>query len=181
MASIETQVTLDEVTAAIVATLATVFDEAVQTVAAYPDQRTKIATPAILIECVEMAPAEDPGTEQTALRCRFEAHCLVSGYESGAKAAVRTLAAQVSHAVRQSRWGLPVGSADLLGARPDDYFPELEETEVWIVEWEQTIHVGSESIWSPPEDWVEPGEVWVGITPDIGLPHVDDYVKVTDD
>lgn len=185
MADFETAVTIDELTDAIVAGLRAAFpaegEGAIITVAAYPDERVKVATPAILVECIEMQPGTDPGTDQTSLDCRFEARVLVSGYESAPRKAVRSLAAAVAHVVRQNRWGLTVAPAELIGAFPDDWRPEREEYDVWRVEWNQTCHIGGASIWAPDPDAVTPSEVYVGLTPDIGPEHIDDYVQVTDD
>lgn len=92
---------------------------------------------------------------------------------------MRSLAVSVSHAVRLQTWGLPVEPARFLGAYPDDFRPELPDIEVWRVEWEQDIHVGT-SVWSPDPDAVVTAEVYIGCPPEIGEGHEDAYELLTE-
>lgn len=190
MAVVDTQVTLDELTDAIVATLQAALGESV-TVVAYGEnegeeesdrkRRRKLQTPAVVVELVEMQEGEDLGTDQLPAELRFDAYCLVSGYDEAPRRAVRALAMAVSRAVRLNRWGLPVAPSKWIGAFPDEFSRfDLKDFDVWRVEWSQLAHFG-ESVWLPDPDAIVPTEVYVGVTPDIGPDHVDDYVLVTED
>jgi hypothetical protein len=59
----------------------------------------------------------------------------------------------------------------------DAFEQELLGYLVWRVEWSHEIDLG-ESIWT--DEGITPSQVFLGITPEIGLPHVDDYIEVTD-
>lgn len=49
------------------------------------------------------------------------------------------------------------------------------KTALWGVSWRQEVHAGT-AIWS--NEGVLPAEVYVGVDPDIGIPHKDDYTRV---
>jgi hypothetical protein len=49
---------------------------------------------------------------------------------------------------------------------------------IWAVTWRQTIRMSEEDL---VEDGIIPTDVYVGVTPDVGPPHIDDYVEVTAD
>ena len=73
------------------------------------------------------------------------------------------------------RWGLPVGAADVLGCRPDDFDPGLEQYECWRVEWQQVIHLGT-SDWT--SDGATPTDPAVSFVPAIGAEHEADYLHL---
>lgn len=178
MANADTMTTLDAVHDGIVAAIKAQFPD-LKTVEAYRLERRNLPTPACLIELTEMDASDmDPGTEQMAVDARFEAK-LVIGFRQGCKnpkLEIRKLAAAVTAFVRLQRWGCPIGPAEVIGAYPDDFDPELDQFECWRVEWRQVIHLG-ESVW---KDWNE-GEVptpaysWA---PDIGVGNEDKYTEL---
>lgn len=155
MANANTVTTLDVVHDGIVLAIKAQFPD-IKTVEAYRLDRKSLPLPACLIEMTEMEVDMDvdPGTEQLAVTARFEAR-LVLGFRQGSKNAkleVRKLAAAVASFARLQRWGCPIGPADVIGAYPDDFDPELEQYECWRVEWTNLIHIG-ESVWNwPPGD-----------------------------
>lgn len=169
-----TEVTLDKVHDGILAAIRAQFP-ALRTVDAYRLDRKSLPTPACLVELTEMEAdmADDPGTEQLAVMARFEAR-FVLPFRQGAKNArleVRKLAAAFAAFARLNRWGCPIGPAEVLGAFPDDFDPELDQFEVWRVEWQQVIHLGS-TVWK--DDGVVPVPV-ASWSPDIGPGHEADY------
>ncbi len=180
MANADTEVTLDQLHDAIVAAIQAQFPD-LQTVEFYSDQRTDaMPKPACLLELAEMdaAPDIDPGTEQLAMQCRFEARLVIGFRTVKAKLEIRKLAGAFAAWLRKEnqRWGLPVGPAEVIGCYQDDFVPDLDQYEVWRVEWVQVIHLG-ESVWK--DDGTEvPTTVYLGQYPEIGLAHVDDYVQV---
>lgn len=173
-----TEVTLDQVHDGIVSTLQTQFP-AVH-VEAYRTDRKELPVPAILVELTEFedAPDHDPGTGQLAVLATFEA-IVVIGFRQpdgrNPKREVRNLAAAVAAFARLQRWGCPIGPAMVTGAHPDDFHPELDQFEVWAVEWRQIVHLG-ETVWkggNPPPDGVN-----ASFAPLIGPPHEGDYEQV---
>ena len=155
MANADTVTTLDAVHAGILTALRAQFP-AFKTVEAYRTDRSSVALPACLIDMTEMEAAMDidPGTEQLAVTARFEA-ILIIGFKQGrgvnAKLEIRKLAAAVAAFTRLHRWGCPIGPAQVIGAYPDEFNPELDQFECWRVEWTNVIHLG-QSVWNWPPD-----------------------------
>lgn len=185
MANANTAVTLDAVHAAIVAKIAAQYPT-VHTVAAYRLDRKSLPLPAILVELTEMeaAPAGDaldPGTGQLSVWARFEARVILGFRTTNAKLEVRKLAAALAQYVHLNRWGVPVGPAEVIGCYEDDFGQvgangELEQFEIWRVEWRQVIHIGS-SVWT---DTVTPDQPVYSWVPDVGIGHEADYLPLED-
>jgi hypothetical protein len=175
-----TKVDLGDLHDAIVDRIAEAFP-ALQTVAAYreEDERTQLMLPACLVELAEMEadPDEDPGTEQLAIWCRFEAQIIVGFRESRAKVEVRKLAAALARFTLRNRWGLPVGPAQVAGCYRDDFDPQLDQFEVMRLEWRQLVHIG-DSVWTG--EGVTPTEIRYSWAPKIGLPFRDNYRTLED-
>jgi hypothetical protein len=173
-----TQIDLDQLHSAIVTAIAAAFPQ-FQTVATYPEvsDRQTLATPACIIELTEMeaAPEDDPGTEQLAMVATFEARIIIGFRTPDAKRAIRKLAGALAAFVLRKRWGLPVGPAEVLDARPDDFSPELDQYEVWRVEWQQVIHLGA-SVWL--DSGVTPADIRVSWVPRVGPPYESEYLPV---
>lgn len=172
-----TEITLDELHAGILAAIRAQFPE-LQTVDAYSEERGKIAAPACLIELTDFEPdaAEDGGTGQLVGVANFSARFLIGFRQPGMrpKLEIRRLALAFAAFAHKQRWGLPIGGAQVVGAWSDDSDPELDQYEVWRVEWRHVIDLG-ETVWKPG---VRPTGVWLGIAPAIGAAHIDDYVKI---
>lgn len=179
MANANTVTTLDSVHAGIVNAIKAKFPQ-LQTVEAYRLDRKTLPHPACLIELTEMEPADmDPGTEQLAVMARFEAK-LVIGFRQGInnpKLEIRKLAAAFCAFVRLQRWGLPIGPAEFIGAYPDDFDSELDQFEVWRVEWRQIIHLG-ESVWADWNAGSPPSQVLYSWVPEIGQANESKYTHV---
>jgi hypothetical protein len=177
MSNANTETTLDAVHAGIVSAISAKFPD-LQTVEAYRLDRKSLKVPACLVELTDWDTRvdPDPGTEQLAVMARFEARFIMSFRQGAAnpKLEVRKLAAAFAAFAKFQRWGCPIGPAEILSAAPDDFDPELDQFEVWCVEWQQIIHLGA-SVWEMPPDWI-PTEVYLGFAPDIGPEHIDDYI-----
>lgn len=142
----------------------------------YPELAKKIVSPAVLIELSELVPADDPGTGELALTARFSAY-IVLQRSSRAKLDAANLAAAVAlNIYAASRFGQPIGPAQISRVAPDEFKPELFGYVVWVVEWTHEIRVG-ESVWDGAG--ITPTEIYLGIAPNIGLAHADDYHQVT--
>ena len=166
-----TEIDLDDLIAAIVASIDAAFPT-FATVEAYREDRKELALPACLVTLSDFEAFDDPGTEQLALTTRFEVHVILGFRTSASRRAAPKLAAAVAHHINGSRWGQPVSPAVVSVIEPDDFAPELDEFEVWRIDWSQVVHVGA-SVWV--DDGTLPTEVWGGWAPDIGPPNVGDY------
>lgn len=99
-----------------------------------------------LLELSEMDASEaDPGTDQQALVARFEAEIVMKSLQTNAKVQVRALAGSfASFLRRKSRWpNVLTGPARVVGVYKDDFSPELDQYEVWRVEWTHEIWLGA--------------------------------------
>ena len=133
---------------------------AIQTCEVYPTERRKIIAPAVFVELVSLEPGKDPGTEELALRARFEARVVVDGTVEDASIVVRELAAEVARVVNKNTWETEkVSPGEFVSAEVDGFKPELDAYQVWVVEWFHELHVGK-SIWS--ETGVIPHVIRVG-------------------
>lgn len=153
-----TEVTLDQVHDGIVSTLQAQFPAV--NVEAYRLDRKDLPLPSILVELTEMevVPELDPGTGQLAVMATFEAQVVIGFRQPGknAKREIRNLAGALAAFARLQRWGCKIGPAQVVGAYRDDFEPELDQYEVWRVEWQQVVHLG-ETVWkggNPPPDTV---------------------------
>lgn len=182
---------------AIVADIKAAFPQ-LQTVEFYREDRKILHTPACLLELTELEalPDDDPGTEQLAVMAKFEAELVIgfrpqAGDMTRAKLSIRMLAAALEAWLRLRRWTNPgnpakklsTGEALVIGAYQDDFSvmgrsqdKDLAQFEVWRVEWQQRLHLGS-TVWT--DEGVTPVTVYSGLPPDIGAGNEDDYHQVT--
>lgn len=186
-----TNIDLDVLHDAIVADIKAAFPQ-FATVEFYDENRKELPKPACLLELVEMDTIrdEDPGTEQLCVMATFEAQLVIDFRTPKAKRAISFLAAGLAAWLRMRRWTnysgttpkLPTGEALVIGAYRDDFraigmqrSQDLEQYEVWRVEWQQRIHLGN-TIWT--DEGATPSEVFTGWSPDIGLGNEDKYTQV---
>lgn len=186
MADAVTEISLDTLHTAIAADIAEAFP-ALKTVEFYREEndRKSLPLPACLLELTEFEEANDldPGTDQQAVDARFEARIIVGFRTANAKREVRKLAAALAAWLRNRRWAdpancsrkLPTGAARFLGAMPDEFDPRLDQYEVWRVEWAQVLHLG-DTVWKG--DGVQPSEIYVGYSPEIGPENLAKYLRV---
>jgi hypothetical protein len=119
--------------------------EGVQYCGVFPKRRDEIRLPAILIDLVELEPGDDPGTDELALVCHWEARILVSDNipESDLWALVQVAMLWLfNHTWPEAN----IGRARLKQAGPDHFPPEYQGHRIWLIEWTQTVRVG-ESVW----------------------------------
>jgi hypothetical protein len=177
---------LAELHAAIVETSATAF--AGIAFEFYRDDRSKLPpmggsgqpTAVCLLELSELEAAEfDPGTEQQALAARFEAQFCIPFTTPSPKVAIRALAGSYAAFLRkQTRWpDVLNGPIKVTGCYKDDFSPELDQYEVWRVEWTQDIWLGEGTPWLPGP--ARPEQVLASFVPNVGSSHEPDYVDVT--
>lgn len=148
-----------------------------KTVDNYPREKKKITTPAAFLELTAITSRSDdnPNTEQ--LNATLEAEVrIICGYRTkNVKQVVRALAAQVAYTLDGERFGLPVQPARVGGCWPDEFDTELDQYEVWRVVFTQDVLLG-QSVFD--DDGIVPESMYVGYSPDTGVPHEDDYEQI---
>ncbi|WP_265031291.1 MULTISPECIES: hypothetical protein [unclassified Wolbachia] len=120
---------------------------AIQTCEVYPTIRREIIAPAVFVELSSLEQGKDPGTEELALKARFEARVVVDSTVENASIIVRSLAAEVARVVNKNTWNVKnIAPGEFLSAEVDNFRPELDAYLVWLVEWTHELHLGK-SIW----------------------------------
>ncbi|QPB08622.1 hypothetical protein KB681_gp09 [Burkholderia phage Mica] len=177
-----TDVDLDALHDAIVADIKAQFPD-LQTVEFYRTEERKgglegLPLPAVILNLSEFEPDMeiDPGTQQLAVHARFEAEIIFGFRTPNVKRAIRKFSAAFAAWLRLRRWnGVRTGPAYVVSCGRSDFNPELDQYEVWCVEWTQPVHLGN-TIWT--NDGTVPTEVLAGWSPKIGTGHEADYDKV---
>ncbi|WP_264336638.1 MULTISPECIES: hypothetical protein [unclassified Wolbachia] len=119
----------------------------IQTCEIYPAIRKELLAPAVFVELVSLESGKDPGTEELALKARFEARIVIDSTIENAAIIVRTLAAEVARVVNKNTWNVEnVSPGEFISGGGDDFRPELDAYLVWLIEWVHYLHVG-ESVW----------------------------------
>lgn len=178
------EVTLDQFYDAVVADIREAFPE-FATVEFDREDRKDISLPAVLLEITEFednAPG-DPQTEQWAAMARIEANVIFGFRTPALKLKIRKAATALALWLRYRRFkhpdqpgkALPTGPALVGGCYKDDFEPELDQFEVWRVEWNQELTLGA-SVWD--ENGTTPTDPLVGFSPNIGIGHEADYVPL---
>ncbi|WP_338406646.1 hypothetical protein [Wolbachia endosymbiont (group A) of Longitarsus flavicornis] len=133
---------------------------AIQTCEIYPSIRKELLAPALFVELVSLESGKDPGTEELALKARFEARIVIDSTIENAAIIVRTLAAEVARVVNKNTWNVEnVSPGEFISGGGDDFRPELDAYLVWLIEWVHYLHVG-ESVWL--EGKIKPHTINVG-------------------
>ncbi|MCJ7454038.1 MAG: hypothetical protein MUP48_01075 [Wolbachia endosymbiont of Homalodisca vitripennis] len=120
---------------------------AIQTCEIYPSIRKELLAPAVFVELSGFEKGHDPGTEELAMKARFEARIVVDGTVENSSLVVRSLAAEVARVVNKNTWNVKnVSPGEFISAEVDGFRPELDAYLVWMVEWVHYLHLG-ESVW----------------------------------
>ena len=121
---------------------------AIQTCEVYPAIRKELIAPAVFVELSGFEKGHDPGTEELALKARFEARIVIDSTIENAAIIVRTLAAEVAKVVNKNTWNIKnVSPGEFISAEIDGFRPELDAYLVWMVDWSHQLHLGK-SIWT---------------------------------
>lgn len=133
---------------------------AIQTCEIYPSIRKELLAPALFVELVSLESGKDPGTEELALKARFEARIVIDSTIENAPIIVRTLAAEVARVVNKNTWNVEnVSPGEFISAEIDGFRPELDAYLLWLVEWSHQLHLGK-SIWT--ENKIKPHTITIG-------------------
>ncbi|WP_341814548.1 hypothetical protein [Wolbachia endosymbiont (group A) of Dendrolimus pini] len=121
---------------------------AIQTCEIYPSIRKELVAPAVFVELSGFEKGHDPGTEELALKARFEARIVIDSTIENAAIIVRSLAAEVAKVVDKNTWNVKnVSPGEFISAEVDGFRPELDAYLVWMVDWSHQLHLGK-SIWT---------------------------------
>jgi hypothetical protein len=127
-----------------------------------------------LFDLTEMEPADmDPATEQMAVMAKFTAAIIIKSLQPDACLLVRVLAGQYAAFLRkQLRWPSVLNGGILLsGCYKDDFSPELDQFEVWRIDWSQEIWLGNVYEAPPPM----PTTPLFSYVPIVGVPYKSEY------
>lgn len=181
-----TEITLDQFYAAVTADIKAAFPAYV-TVEFDREDRETIPLPAILLEIKDFEDAsdKDPGTGQWSTNARVEAYVILNFRTDAVKLEVRKAATALAVWLRLRHFSnpdapgkaLPTGPVELIGARKDDFEPELDQYEVWCVDWNQNLQLGI-SVYDGETDGTTPGKPLYSWAPEIGQGHEDNYSEV---
>ena len=96
-----------------------------------------------------------------------------------AKREVRKLAMAFAAWLYLRRWtGIVTDSAHVKGCYRDDFNPDLDQYEVWRVEWTQVMYAGANA-WADTSAPLAAGDqVMAGYAPNIGAGNAPDYTQV---
>ncbi|WP_143689634.1 hypothetical protein [Wolbachia endosymbiont of Nilaparvata lugens] len=133
---------------------------AIQACEIYPSIRKELLAPAVFVELASLEPGKDAGTEELALKARFEARIVIDSTIENAPIIVRTLAAEIAKVVNKNTWKVKnVSPGEFISAEIDGFRPELDAYLVWLVEWSHQLHLGK-SIWT--ENKIKPHTIIIG-------------------
>jgi len=100
---------------------------AIQTCEVYPAIRKELIAPAVFVELASLESGRDPGTEELALRAKFEARVVIDSTVENAPIIIRTLAAEVAKVVNKNTWNVKnVSPGEFISAEVDGFRPELD-------------------------------------------------------
>lgn len=146
----------------------------------YPDDRTPLETPGLYFS-VDSWSRADKGTDQLNIEMDCSIWIIVSRSLKcdqdhpdldSPELYTRSLAADISQLVETNNFGLDIEPSVFQSATMDTFDKGLIDYYVWRISYGQTIPIGKD-----PHDFPRTPlkQIYVGIAPDIGLGHEDDY------
>ena len=150
--------------------------QAVPTIDYHARLKQKFVAPAIFFELTGIDGNPETQTEQFDGVFKFSAFCVIPYNATNAILAARALACQLVTKVQGNRWNVPIGRARVVRMEPELFEGDVPPYEMVRVDWEQEGLLGA-SVFNE-DGAIPPTEVWLGLEPDVGPEHVDDYVQV---
>ncbi len=141
--------------------------------------RSSVTAPAALVACLGVTREGAVECGQADWRCRFTVYCMTrhAGGRSPRAAEALELAESAVAAIEGNRFGL-TGLFPAQVVRMDNLYAESFDragVALWAVTWEQVARLGADE-WAA--EGTRPESLYVGIAPEVGLPHKDDYELV---
>lgn len=178
MADANSEMTLDALHTAITAAIAAAFPD-FKTVEFYRDDEAEFATPACLLEMIEVEPRRDrdAGTQQLPALLRFDARIIMAKRSATVPLEIRKAAAALAAWLYLRRFpGVFTDEVDVIACEPDEFAPHLDRFTVWRVEFVALAFLG-ETAWK--NDGTIPTDVRYSFAPNIGIGHESDYKPAT--
>lgn len=177
MAEPDTGIDIGDLIDAIIADLAAAFPAL--TVEAYQEDRRDVHLPGVMVSLLDMEPDpdDDPMTEQLAVVARFQAHVILGFRTPSVMREAPRLAGALAKHIHQRRFGRPITPGVVTMIEQDQFLPELDQFEVWRVDWQHVLHLGV-SVWN--NDGVIPTQILLSYPPKIGPGNEEHYFDVTD-
>jgi len=148
-------------------------------VAAYPEVKTGLVTPALYFAVNAWSRAE-AGTDQLHVDADCNIYLVVNrsldleeGYTPELYA--RDLADDLTCLVDAQTFGLEIGPSVFVSAEVDEFDDEMDDYHVWRIDFSVLLPVGPD-----PHDITRAPlqQVWLGKAPDIGHGHEEDYLAL---
>lgn len=139
-------------------------------------QPDSLKTPCTLIHITGWKAANnDEHNGQTRLNLEIQLLVVVSRATKNYQHMVRNFAAELSCLVSGSSFGMPYPPAQLVGAQPYTLDKALDGYAAWGVNYQHQVDLGQNLF---EFNGYTPRNVWVGVSPDIGSGHQDDYQQM---
>lgn len=140
----------------------------------YPEIEGKLETPCALFAVTGFGESgEDDGTGRFFPQLQCELFVVVDMETENSQRLVRDAAMALSMHIHDCRFGLKIKGAKWTSAQPDGFVPELDEYDVWSIQFTQDVEIGEVLISAPVVN-----EKKVSMSPDIGREHEEDYTDV---
>jgi len=141
-------------------------------------RKTLVKAPSILVDFESGEVPADPGTGQVDLTCRLTAYAItrLANDPHARNQSAQDLAQSVLVGLRYNRFGLTdIQVPSEIKIKPVNH-PVFVNNALGVcaVSWTQVLRLG-DSVWT---GGAIPEEVWLGLSPEIGVPFVDRYVQV---
>lgn len=141
-------------------------------------RKALVKTPSILVDFESGEESSDPGTEQVDLKCRLTAYAItrLANGPNARNQSAQDLAQSILVKLKYNRFGLTgIQVPAEIKIKPVNH-PVFVNNALGVcaVSWSQILRLG-DSIWT---GGAIPEEVWLGLSPEIGVPFVDRYVQV---
>jgi len=139
-----------------------------------PQGPRSLRVPAVYLDMDSIETMRPSGDARMLTDVRWQARCLVSANEARADWMVRALAVRVAQTLLDICRPLPGhGHIHMLTASDDAFRPEVDGYKVWVVEFAVEMALGE---LEPPG--IPPSTVYLGLHPNIGEDHLDEYGRI---
>lgn len=146
----------------------------------YPDETTQIKTPAVFFSITSWQPVAGTTSGQTPVEVSGELFVVCDRSASvdimRPEVFIQSCVADLVQWVDGHCFGLGrVNPAVFAGASLDGFNQDRDDYLVWRVDFNQTVTFGDDPFENTGQKM---SGVWLGVTPDVGSAHVDDYRKI---
>ncbi len=141
--------------------------------------RISARVPALFVSCLGIPKVTNAGTEQADADAALAVFVLLGSSPGLPRdVAARNVVEALVVLVQNERWGLS-GCGETREIRAENLYGgkiDAQGVALWAVSWRQLLRLGASCF---DESGTVPSHLYLGIDPDIGPDHVDDYLEVT--